>query len=66
MRVGVTSYTMSMARPPLGPMAMDHVIKFRLRSDELSMLEEIADGSNLSATLRDIIHKEHRRKKGKK
>lgn len=54
-----------MPRPPIGPIAMDHTVKFRLRSDEMRMLERIARERALSETLRDLIHDEyHRQNKG--
>jgi hypothetical protein len=55
-----------MARPPLGPLAMDYTVKFRLTKQEHSMLQKIARGGALSSALRQMIHDEYHRmgKKG--
>lgn len=50
-----------MARPPLGPLAMDYTVKFRLTGREHSMLMKIARGGALSAALRQMIHDEYHR-----
>jgi len=56
-----------MARPPLGPLAMDYTVKFRLTREEHAMLTQIARGGALSGALRSMIHDEYRRmRKGKK
>lgn len=52
-----------MARPPLGPIAMDRTVKFRLRADEYDMLMRIAGVDNISSTLRYLIHDEYHRRK---
>ena len=55
-----------MARPPLGPLAMDYTVKFRLTRQEHTMLQKIARGGALSGALRQMIHDEYHRmgKKG--
>lgn len=50
-----------MPRPPLGPIAMDKTVKFRLRADEFIILERIANGRALSQAIRDLIHDEYHR-----
>jgi hypothetical protein len=50
-----------MARPPLGPVAMDHTVKFRLRADEMILLERISGPDSISTTLRGLIHDEYKR-----
>lgn len=52
-----------MARPPIGPLAMDHTVKFRLRADEKARLDALCDdvGATPSALLRFLIDEEYRR-----
>jgi hypothetical protein len=55
-----------MPRPPIGPQAMDHTVKFRLRADEYRMLQQIAGSQPVSEALRRLIHDEGtRRRKAK-
>ena len=44
---------------------MGHTVKFRLRSDEMTMLEKVAGERALSETLRELIHAEYRRQQRK-
>lgn len=44
-------------------MAMDQTVKFRLRTDELAMLNKIAGDSNVSLALRTLIRDEYKRMK---
>jgi predicted DNA-binding protein len=52
-----------MARPPIGPLAMDHTVKFRLRADEKARLDALCKkyGVTPSVLLRDLIYEEYRR-----
>lgn len=44
-----------MPRPPLGPIAMTHTVKFRLREDEWQTLQKIARGGSVSEAIRRLI-----------
>jgi stress-induced morphogen len=44
---------------------MGHTVKFRLRADEFDMLQKIARQRALSQALRDLIHDEYNRSRGK-
>lgn len=45
---------------------MTDTVKFRLTEQEHSMLLNLAGGAELSGVLRQMIHDEYHRKKGKK
>lgn len=54
-----------MARPPLNALPMEYTVKFRLTGDEYRMLQKIARGGEVSSALRQMIHDESQRMKGK-
>lgn len=51
-----------MARPPIGAVPMRHTVKFRLSDSDLDDLRYIADGPEVSETLRRLIREEKKRK----
>jgi hypothetical protein len=55
-----------MPRPPIGPFAMTHTVKFRLTDREFDMLQKIAKDASLSVALRQMVHDEWDRQKGKR
>lgn len=52
-----------MARPPIGTETMAYTVKFRLSDDAMDDLRYIAEGGELSDTLRRLIKEEKKRKK---
>ena len=57
----VTWYSMSMTRPPIGPVTMAYTVKFRLSDAEMDDLKDIAGGASLSEALRLLIKEEKKR-----
>jgi RNA polymerase-interacting CarD/CdnL/TRCF family regulator len=51
-----------MVRPTLGPSAMTHVVKFRMREDEYAELLRLSHGGPVSEVLRELVRAEHERR----